>query len=33
VALSPKHVIASVLAAAGLDATYLRSTPIPALLA
>lgn len=32
VALSPKHVIASVLAASGLDATYLRSFPIPALM-
>jgi hypothetical protein len=32
VALSPKHVIASVLAASGLDATYLRSSAIPALL-
>jgi len=33
VTLSPKHVISTVLASAGLDATYLRTPPITALLA
>lgn len=33
VTLSPKHVLATVLAAAGLDYSYLRERPIPALLA
>ena len=33
VTLSPKHVLATVLAAAGLDYAYLREVPIPALLA
>lgn len=33
VTLSPKHVIATVLASAGLDGEYLRSAPITALLA